>query len=452
MAQNSLKRTNTTDRGVSPPATKRKVAGTATNKAVANFFKPASAKEPEKIIFKTFHDSLLVARYDDATNITSRQRPVKIAAFDFDDTLITTKSGLTFARDHNDWRWWDPTVPGRLKQLDADGYTIVVVTNQGTVKLAPDPKSKAPKAEMKSVQTFKSKVEAVLNQLELPVSLYAATRKDLFRKPRTRTWDQILDDYGLKHEGGVDVSSCIFVGDAGGRDRDKASGSKKDHSSCDRDFAHNVGIQFKTPEEFFLGEDERPFARVFEPGAHLETKLATAMSNATTALQRENIIELVLFCGSPGSGKSTFYWTQMKPQGYERVNQDILKTRDKCMKVATHYIQDEKTSVVVDNTNADVETRSAWIALAKKLRVPIRLVHFTASAKLCEHNDIVRALGGDIMNPERRTMLPKMAFTGFASRYREPKVEEGFQDITRVDFQFEGTEEQRRLWSRYWIS
>ena len=31
-------------------------------------------------------------------------------------------------------------------------------------------------------------------------------------------------------------------------------------------------------------------------------------------------------------------------------------------------------------------------------------------------------------------MLPKVAFTGFASRYREPKVEEGFQDITKVDF------------------
>lgn len=39
------------------------------------------------------------------------------------------------------------------------------------------------------------------------------------------------------------------------------------------------------------------------------------------------------------------------------------------------------------------------------------------------------------MNPESRTMLPKLAFTGFASRYREPKVEEGFQDIVTVDFE-----------------
>jgi bifunctional polynucleotide phosphatase/kinase len=31
-------------------------------------------------------------------------------------------------------------------------------------------------------------------------------------------------------------------------------------------------------------------------------------------------------------------------------------------------------------------------------------------------------------------MLPKLAFTGFAARYREPTLEEGFVDITTVDF------------------
>ena len=38
------------------------------------------------------------------------------------------------------------------------------------------------------------------------------------------------------------------------------------------------------------------------------------------------------------------------------------------------------------------------------------------------------------MNPEKRAMLPNMAFTGFAARYREPSAGEGFQDITKVDF------------------
>ena len=38
------------------------------------------------------------------------------------------------------------------------------------------------------------------------------------------------------------------------------------------------------------------------------------------------------------------------------------------------------------------------------------------------------------MNPEKRTVLPSMAFRGFGSRYRKPELKEGFQDITEVAF------------------
>jgi hypothetical protein len=38
------------------------------------------------------------------------------------------------------------------------------------------------------------------------------------------------------------------------------------------------------------------------------------------------------------------------------------------------------------------------------------------------------------MNPEKRTILPNMAFRGFTSRYKRPELKEGFQDITEVAF------------------
>ena len=88
----------------------------------------------------------------------------------------------------------------------------------------------------------------------------------------------------------------------------------------------------------------------------------------------------------------------------------------------------------VDNTNADPDTRSAWIHLAQKLKVPIRCVLFTAPTKLCEHNDTVRALNDGVLNPEQRTILPHSAFSTFTARYREPELKEGFQDIVRVPF------------------
>lgn len=88
-----------------------------------------------------------------------------------------------------------------------------------------------------------------------------------------------------------------------------------------------------------------------------------------------------------------------------------------------------------DNTNADVETRAVWIQLAAKLGIPIRCAHFTASTKLCEHNDTVRALAEGMFNPEKRSILPHSAFSSFASRFKEPSLKEGFQDITKIEFQ-----------------
>ena len=38
------------------------------------------------------------------------------------------------------------------------------------------------------------------------------------------------------------------------------------------------------------------------------------------------------------------------------------------------------------------------------------------------------------MNPEKRTILPGLAFKGFASRYQRPELSEGFQDVTEVAF------------------
>lgn len=40
----------------------------------------------------------------------------------------------------------------------------------------------------------------------------------------------------------------------------------------------------------------------------------------------QNAQEIVVLCGSPGAGKSTFYRRYLAPLGYSRVNQDTLKT------------------------------------------------------------------------------------------------------------------------------
>jgi len=171
--------------------------------------------------------------------------------------------------------------------------------------------------------TFKQKCNAVLSNLDFPLTLYAATGKDKFRKPRTGMWKELCDDYELiDHE--INLRDSIFIGDAGGRTALLKGGTAvpKDFSCSDRNFAHNVGIPYQTPEEFFLGEKARDFTREFDLSAHPFAD----DDGGTSIFKKENDKDIILFCGSPGAGKSTFYWRHLKPLGYERVNQDILKT------------------------------------------------------------------------------------------------------------------------------
>lgn len=51
---------------------------------------------------------------------------------------------------------------------------------------------------------------------------------------------------------------------------------------------------------------------------------------------------------------------------------------------------------LADNTNPDPDTRATWVNLAKKYKVPARCVWFKTPRKVCEHNDVVRALNESV--------------------------------------------------------
>lgn len=240
-------------------------------------------------------------------------------------------------------------------------------------------------------------------------------------------WEECLDDFDLDaHDGErLDLSGSYLVGDAAGR--------AGDFSDTDRNWALNIGLGFHTPEEFFLGEAPKAMEHKFNPLQYTVTTTTVTTTKTTVFTKSTANKEVVLFVGSPGAGKSTFYWRHLKPLGYERVNQDILKTKPKCFAAANGWLKEGK-SVVIDNTNADRTTRNAWVKLAKEHKVPIRCLYFTSPEELCMHNAAVRAFGGDVINPENREMLPGIAFRGFKSRFEEPAEEEGFAGLTKVEF------------------
>lgn len=73
--------------------------------------------------------------------------------------------------------------------------------------------------------------------------------------------------------------------------------------------------------------------------------------------------QVIIFVGSPASGKSTFWKTHLSD--YTRVNRDTLKTREKCLKVAEEALK-KNENVVIDNTNPTAQDRKSFIDLAKQ--------------------------------------------------------------------------------------
>jgi bifunctional polynucleotide phosphatase/kinase len=90
-------------------------------------------------------------------------------------------------------------------------YQVIIFTNQAGLK--------APKKETANLKKFKLKVASVLKELDIPLTLYAATENDHFRKPRIGMWEEMKDDYDLDVHG-VDLEHSYLVGDAAGREGD----------------------------------------------------------------------------------------------------------------------------------------------------------------------------------------------------------------------------------------
>ena len=199
---------------------------------------------------------------------------------------------------------------------------------------------------------LRTKFEAMIGELALPALLFIATGESQYRKPSPAIWHF----FASTCNSGVAISSAesFFVGDAAGRPKNWSAGRPKDFSCADRMFAHNIGVPFHTPEEFFLKQKPASFEwGSLDPLLVLKKhdRAAAASSGHKNSNYHSTEQELVLMLGPPASGKSTFAKRYLvKPAGYFHVNRDTLGTQDKCLK-ATESALKEGKSVVVDNTN-----------------------------------------------------------------------------------------------------
>ncbi|KAG9047609.1 hypothetical protein FS837_001867 [Tulasnella sp. UAMH 9824] len=393
------KRGRAEDNETAGPSKGAKVARSDPESNIHPFFRPKTGEEPGPIQWLGW----LGGTCRHGIHLQPKSSP-KVAAFDIDGTLIKPKSGAKFAKDHEDWKWWaDGTIiPKKLKELDEEGYSIVLVTNQALGE-PPKGKSKDPdaRAKLPKFKKFFDKLPLIASAIPtVPFRIFVASSKDQYRKPIPGTWFEL--EKLFKNEGIEIGDKSFYIGDAAGRDGD--------HNITDRLYAQNVGIPFYTPEP-----------------------------------------EIVLFVGYPASGKTSFYKRHFAPAGYVHVNQDTLKTKSKCLAAVREAIASGK-SCAVDNTNRDLATRADYHRLAQELNVSIRALVWNITLDLAWHINLYRAhfLSDTVKSNETtREMLGYGVFTQYQNAFQPPTVEEGFSEVKTINWIFEGSEEDRRRFNMY---
>lgn len=330
----------------------------------------------------------------------------KIAGYDMDGTIITTKSGRVFPKDTFDWEILFPDIPKKLKTLHEDNYKICFFTNQSGIA----------KGKIK-LDDFKNKVKAITSRLQVPIQVFIAIGDGFHRKPVPGMWQHLVDEKNDDVE--VDKLQSFYVGDAAGRP--EAGKKKKDHSLADRLFALNVGIPFYTPEEHFLKRSPVDWNKPeFDPR---EPRNLPLFDPPTTVSPKNK--EVVIMVGLPGSGKSHFTKTTMK--GYEILNADTLGSVQSCLNKCELFLKSGR-SCVIDNTNVDVESRKKFVTLAKKNGFKCRCFVMNTSAGQINHNLAFRQL-----TDSKHSKINTMILNTMKKKFSSPSLSEGFDEIVKVN-------------------
>tara|TARA_Y100000768_G_scaffold342469_1_gene287594 strand:- start:1326 stop:2444 length:1119 start_codon:yes stop_codon:yes gene_type:complete len=332
---------------------------------------------------------------------------VKLATFDLDYTIIKTKSGKKFPVDSNDWEFLNNVIT-KITTYKEKGYLIALFTNQSKLK---DPAN---------VVGFKEKIENIVEALGGNIQVYISKTSGYYRKPQTGMWDKMLSINNIDKIS----SKSFYCGDAAGRVKDWKKNVKKDFACTDRMFANNVGVKFKTPEYVFEAEPETD--KWEYKSITLDNYLTTDDDISRYESLSNEEQEIVLMCGYPGVGKSTFckkYFSQ-----YEVINQDLLKTKNKCLKKAEEYIK-MGNKVLIDNTNTTEETRKNYIDIAKKYKIPVKVVWIKIPFDVAQHlnNYRTQVSKGSIK------MIPQIAYNTIRKNFIEPNLAENIDEIIEID-------------------
>lgn len=319
----------------------------------------------------------------------------KIAGFDLDQTLIKTKSNKRFPNNSDDWMWNYHDVKNILNEFHLGNYSLIIITNQAGIK----------SSEIK-MEEFKTKIQNIESDIKtthvnLSFRIFCAVHKDIHRKPYPTFLEKFV----------IDRTISFYCGDGAGR--------KNDHTSADIKFAYNVGIQFRTPENVFLADTNS--LGILEYPTKLFSDEITKNEPYTYKLNEDHKPELIIMVGLPASGKSTIREEIIKNNKIDVINLDTIKSKPKMINMIKSSV-DCKNSLIIDNTNLEVETRSKLIKMVKGINKNyyVRIIHIDTLFERCLHNNFYRYY----INYKEAKLIPDFVYKMMRKKFVEPTLAE----------------------------
>ncbi len=313
-------------------------------------------------------------------------KDIKIASFDLDHTIIKPKSGKKFPIDAEDWEWLYPYVPYKLKEIAKD-FTIIIFSNQLGIS----------KGKVTKNQIY-TKCKDIYEKLEIPLIFMFSEKDDKYRKPRIGFWRTIVKEYNFKPQ----KLRSFYVGDGAGRLRD--------FNDTDRKFAHNIGIRFMTPEEYFLGKDEE----YWEYNGY-DLKKSIEATKIDITFEDKPII--ILIRGMPCSGK-TFLANKIKSEHDFTIlsNDNLKKNFDKILKES--ILKNE--NIIVEGLYYSKAQQNSFFEIISDLNYYKVLINVETNEDLSFHLNYYRFLN------EKGKFIQKIVYNVYKKYFH--KIDESIFD------------------------
>lgn len=250
----------------------------------------------------------------------------KMAAFDYDWTIVNPKGGKTFPLIVDDWEWYSSNVKNIIRDYYNNGFMIVIFTNQ-------------------SKKWKYKQINKVCRLLCVPIYIVIANSKQYY-KPNIDLFTEFIGEHK------INTKESFFVGDAIGR--------KTDYSDSDKVFAENIGIQYYSPETIFLSKIKFNIPTI------------NVCSNS-----------IIILVGYPGSGKTTLAESICNTGDYIHINSDEFKSNtNKMIQYASKHMNNNQ-SIIFDATNSSIKKRNMYINLSNKHNFKTVCIHLTTQLSTC---------------------------------------------------------------------